>query len=186
MRRRSSIALVAVLALAGCGGGGGDASGKPTGTATASTAATTAATTAADAKAACSRGVTAGQPGVVSVTCDGPAHIKIQVGDVTKDLIGGECKSADGAWSAAVGVVIDKTGAHGAYAGPRVDAVTVNDTPAHGKGTAQATIDGKNYYVLARADLTLSADRKTAHLEGFSDPTSDAPNVKLVVDVACG
>jgi hypothetical protein len=122
----------------------------------------------------------------VSVTCDGPAHIKIQVGDVTKDLSGGECKSAGAVWSAAAGVVIDKTGTHGVYAGPQVDVVTVNNTSVPGKGTAQATIDGKNYYALARADLTLSADRKTAHLEGFSDPTSDAPNVKMTIDVTCG
>ena len=192
MKRQLSISLLAVVLLAGCSSGGpathvaaGTTAGGATAnqSASASTSTDTGTGTAAD--QACTGGVAADAPGVVSVTCDGPADIRIQAGSVAKDIHGGRCQSAGDVWSATVGVIIDATGSHGTYAGPKVDVVTVNNTATHGKGTIQATVDGKQYFNLGDATVTLSADGKTAHFSGASDRLSDAPGAKIVVDVTC-
>lgn len=203
MRRELSIAVLAGMLLAGCssgttsangptGGGSPTTSGSPTagdspattGSPVASAAPSSPGGGGGAADASCSGGLTGTEPGVQSVTCDGSAEIRIQAGDVTKDLHGGTCQSAAGVWSATVGVLIDETGLHGTYKGPPVSGITVNDT-ADGKGTIQADLDGKDYFALGTAKLTLSPDKKTAHIEGTSDPNSGAPGAKLVVDVTC-
>jgi hypothetical protein len=175
--------LLAVAPLTACSSSKAAAAGGGTPTTTTSAQSTQAA--AATGGAACSGGLTGGEPGVVSVTCDGPADIRIQVGSVTEDLHGGRCQSAGDIWSASVGVVVDKSGAHGKYAGPPVTSVAINNTSEAGKATVQAALDGKVYFALGTAALTLSADQKTAHIVGTSDPLSDAPNAKITVDVTC-
>src|SRR5207244_6326136 len=102
----------------------------------------------------------------------------------SKDLRGGTCRSAGDLWSVAAGVIIDVTGTHGKYQGPPVDSVAVNNT-ASGKGTIQVVLNGKNYFDLGTATLTLSADKKTAHLEGTGDSISDGPNEQIIMDVTC-
>jgi len=133
----------------------------------------------------CSGGLKGTEPGVVRITCDGPAEIKIQAGDVSRDLRGGKCQSASDVWSAAVGVVINETGIGDKYTGPPVEVVTVNNTSTAGKATVQAVLGGKHYYDLGNAALTLAPDGRTAHIEGASDQASDAPGARLVVDVTC-
>lgn len=121
----------------------------------------------------------------MSITCDGAAEIKISAGGVVKDMRGGRCQSAGDVWSATVGVIIDRTGTTGKYTGPTVDNVTVNNTNTPGKATVQASLNGKLYYDLGGAKLTLSADKKTAHIVGVSDRLSDAPKAPMTVDVTC-
>jgi hypothetical protein len=176
----------AVLMLAGCGSGGGTPSGAGP-TVAGSTAATSGGSpdSAANGDPACSAGLTGTEPGVVRISCDGTADIRIQVAGANKDIRGGSCQSAGDVWSAAAGVVIDRTGVHGTYAGPPVDSVAVNNTAAPGKATIQVALGGKLYYDLGGAALTLSTDRKTAHLEGTSDRLSDGPNDKITIDVTC-
>jgi hypothetical protein len=171
----------ALLMLAGCSSGSTPpASGgaAPSGGAPASAGG-------AAASSACSGGLKGGEPGVVRIMCDGSAEIKIQAGDVTRDMHGGKCLSAGDVWSVGVGVITNQTGVGDAYAGPPVEVVTVNNTSTPGKATIQATIGGKRYYDLGNASLTRPADGKTAHVEGTSDRASDAPGAKLVVDVTC-
>ena len=122
---------------------------------------------------------------MVRITCDGTAEIKIQAGDVSRDMHGGRCQSAADVWSAAVGVVINETGIGDKYTGPPVEVVTVNNTSTAGKATIQAVLGGKHYYDLGNATLSLAAGGKTAHIEGTSDRASDAPGARLVVDVTC-
>lgn len=185
MRRELSIAVLVGLLLTGCSSGPAKANGPAGGNPTATGSPTTGAGTGRGASdASCSSGLTGNEPGVVSVTCNGSAEIKIQAGGVTKDLHGGTCQSAAGVWSATIGVLIDATGLHGTYNGPPVSGITVNNT-ASGKATIQADLDGKLYYDLGSATLTMSADQKTAHIEGTSDPNSDAPGAQIVVDVTC-
>ncbi|MCU7727429.1 hypothetical protein ODJ79_27165 [Actinoplanes sp. KI2] len=153
--------------------------------ATAAGAAAGPSTTARTTDKACSGGLSGQESGVVRITCGGPATIRITVGDVSRVLHGGECHAAGGVWSAAVGVIIDATGVHGKYAGPPVSNVVVNDTATPGRGTIQSMLDGKLYFVLGDAVMKVSADRKSAHLEGRSDRASDAPGAKLTVSVTC-
>jgi hypothetical protein len=134
---------------------------------------------------ACSGGLSGQESGVVRVTCGGPATIRITVGSVSRDLHGGECHSAGGVWSAAVGVIIDVTGTHGKYSGPPVNNVVVSDTATPGRGTIQSVLDGKTYFVLGDAVMKVSSDRKSARLEGTSDRASDAPGAKITVSVTC-
>jgi len=179
MRRHLPLfVIVALLLTAGCSSGS-----TPTGPG-GGTAATSGTATAAG-SSTCSGGRKGGEPGVVRITCDGPADIKIQAGDVSRDLRGGKCQSAGDVWSAAVGVVINETGIGDAYTGPPVEVVTVNNTSTAGKATVQAVIGGKHYYDLGTAALTLAPDGRTAHIEGTSDKASDAPGARLVVDVTC-
>jgi hypothetical protein len=133
----------------------------------------------------CAGGLSGQEPGVVRITCGGPATIRITVGAVRRELHGGECHSTGDVWSAAVGVIIDLTGAHGTYSGPPVNNVAVNDTTTPGRGTIQSVLDGKTYFVLGDAVMTVSSDRKSAHLEGTSDRASDAPGAKITVSVTC-
>jgi len=184
MKRRASIIVIAAGLLAGCSSGAATStpSGSNQGGATKPAAVQSSA--AAD-TSACSGGLKGSEPGVVSITCDGPAEVKITAADITRDLHGGRCQSAGGVWSVTVGVIIDRTGLHGKYAGPQVDSVTVNNTDTAGKATVQATLGGKLYYDLGEAKLTLSADQKTAHVVGVSDHTSDAPKAPITVDVTC-
>jgi hypothetical protein len=149
------------------------------------TASTSGSPTAAAGSSTCSGGLKGTEPGVVRITCDGPAEIRIQAGDVRRDLHGGKCQSAGDVWSAAVGVVINETGIGDKYTGPPVEVVTVNNTSTAGKATVQAVIGGKHYYDLGNAALTLAPDGKTAHVEGTSDQASDAPGARVVVDVTC-
>jgi hypothetical protein len=185
MMRRLSISICLIASLAACSSNGSAPSTNAGNTPAAPTSTGAAATTTATGDADCAKGVTASDPGVVDVFCGGPANIRIQAGSVTKDLRGGSCHSAGGVWSASVGVVVDVTGAHGAYKGPSVDNIVVNNTTTAGKGTIQAVLGGKHYFVLGTAKLTVSADGKTAHATGKSDPASDAPNAAVVVDVTC-
>lgn len=168
--------------LGACSGGGspaGGSAGAPT-----PSAPPVVATSAPDTKA-CSGGLTGSESGVVRVTCNGTADVKIQVPGTSRELRGGQCQSAGGVWSVSVGVVIDETGLHGAYTGPPVDVVTVNNTSTAGKATIQAVLGGKHYFDLGTAALTLSADQKTAHVVGTGDHDSDAPGGAITVDVTC-
>jgi hypothetical protein len=167
---------VALLASCSSGGSGGSSATGP---------APSGGTTVAGGNADCSHGLTGTEPGVIRVTCNGPAEIKIQAGAVSRDLHGGRCQQAAGAWSAAVGVVIDEAGVSGKYTGPAVEVITINNTDKPGKGTIQAVLGGKHYSVLGTATLNLSADQQTAHAEGTSEQLSDVPGAKIVVDVAC-
>ena len=186
MRRQVSIALIAVALLAGCASNGKTTADDSTKTQPATGSATTTSAAAGSADStACSGGLKGTEPGVIRITCDGTADIKIQAGSVSKDMRGGSCQQADGVWSAAVGVVIDATGTQGKYTGPPVDSITVNNTSTGGKATIQAKLGGKTYFDLGTATLSLSSDGKTAHIEGASDHLSDAPGAKLVVDVTC-
>jgi hypothetical protein len=169
------------MVLAGCGSGGG----TPSGTGSAAAIGGGSPSSAAKGDPACSGGLTGTEPGVVRISCDGTADIRIQVAGASKDIRGGSCRSAGDVWSAAAGVIIDSTGVHGTYTGPPVDSVAVNNTAAPGKATIQVALGGKLYYDLGGAALTLSPDKKTAHLEGTSDRLSDGPNDKITVDITC-
>ena len=50
---------------------------------------------------------------------------------------------------------------------------------------ASALLGGKHYFDLGNATMTVSADQKSAHLDGTGDRLSDAPNKKITVDVTC-
>ena len=179
MKRLLSLAAAMTLLLGGCStsAGTGAANKNPAPGPTTSSAGNTG--------AACTGGAKETDPGIVRITCAGPAEIRIQAGTVSKDLHGGMCQSAGDVWSANVGVIVDETGAHGAYAGPPPTNVAVNNTAAAGKATIQAELDGKHYFDLGNATITLSNQGKTAHLEGTSEALSDAPNAKITVDVTC-
>jgi hypothetical protein len=178
MRRRAPLITVLVLLLPGCSSGGGAAGPTPTVAGSSSVAASAG-------NAACSGGLTGKEPGVVRITCDGTAVVRITAGGVSREMHGGVCHAAAGIWSAAVGVIIDATGTHGTYTGPAVDSVAVNDTSTPGRGTIQALLGGKHYFDLGNATMTVSADKKSAHLDGTGDRLSDAPNEKITVDVTC-
>jgi hypothetical protein len=87
-------------------------------------------------------------------------------------------QSTPDVWSAAVGVIVDRTGTDGTYAGPVVHNVTVNDTSTPGRGTIQSSLGGKLYFDLRNAATTIAPDRKSAQLEATSEQASDAPNAK--------
>jgi hypothetical protein len=178
MGRHFLFAAAALALLAGCSSGSGPApvtAGQPTAT-----------TPSAQAdNRACDAGLKGTEPGVIRISCDGPAEVRIQAGAVTKDLHGGRCQSAAGIWGVAVGVIIDETGTQGKYDGPPVTGITINNTSTPGKATIQADLDGKQYFDLGDATLTLSGEGATAHVAGVSDPLSDAPGAKITVDVTC-
>jgi hypothetical protein len=193
MRRQISISLLALALLTGCssGGGGSNGSGSNSGGGSPAGTGASAATSSAPGGAgagtndACSHGVKPGDPGVVDVNCGGTAEVKIQVDAISKDLQGGTCHNLPGqVWSLAVGVIVDITGQHGTYAGPQVDTieVTTNDFKA---ATVQGRLDGKLILSNDDAKITVSADGKTAHVEGVGDRNSDTPNAKITVDVTC-
>jgi hypothetical protein len=191
MKRALPLAVVVLLAVTGCGGGTG--SSGTGGAATTGSGAQTSSSAAAgngsgggaQADAACSGGLTGKEPGVVRITCDGTAVIRVRVAGTSKDFHGGVCRSAGEVWSVGAGVVIDATGTHGSYTGPAVDSVAVNNTSTAGKGTIQVALAGKHYFDLGGAAMTLSADKKTAHLDGTGDRLSDGPGQKITVDVTC-
>jgi hypothetical protein len=133
----------------------------------------------------CSGGLTGNEPGVARITCGGAATIHVRAGRADKEFHGGECHSAGDVWSAAAGVVIDATGSHGTYTGKPVDSVAVNNTDTPGRGTIQVMLDGKNYYDLGEATMTLATGGKSAHIRGTSDRLSDAPGARITVDVTC-
>jgi hypothetical protein len=181
MRRHLALtAAMAVLLLAGCSASGG-ATNSGTGQVPSQPATAASATGNND----CSGGLKGGEPGVVRITCNGTAELRLQAGSVTRDMHGGECHAAAGVWSASVGVVIDETGTSPGYSGPPVDNIAVNNTNTPGKATIQAVIGGKHYFDLGNATLTLSSDSKTAHIAGTSENASDAPGTKIIVDVIC-
>jgi hypothetical protein len=183
MRSIFIIAIAAAGLLAGCSSSPAAApksASTPVGGATPSASAPT---TTADASA-CSGGLTRPQEGVVSITCNGSAELKVSVNGSTTDLHGGVCQSGGGVWSATAGVLLDETGLNGTYSGPPVSDITVNNT-ADGKATIQVEIAGKHYFNLGTAKLQLSADKQTAHIEGAGDHLSDAPGAKIVIDVTC-
>jgi hypothetical protein len=136
-------------------------------------------------KRACTGGLTGAEPGVVRITCDGTATIRVQAGDASREFHGGVCHSAGDIWSAAAGVVIDATGAHGTYAGPSVDSIAVNNTATPGKGTIQVLLGSRHYYDLGEAAMAVTAGGTSAHIEGTSHQLSDAPGAKITVDVTC-
>jgi hypothetical protein len=182
MRSRLTLGVAtAVLALAGCSDAGGATNGA-TGPVPSPPATTG---SAAASNKDCSGGLTGREQGVARISCSGTAEVKLQAGSVARDMHGGECHSAAGVWSVLVGVVVDETGSSGAYTGPAVDYIEANNTNTPGRATVQAVIGGKHYYDLGHASLTLSSDSKTAHIEGSGESSSDAPGVKITVDVTC-
>jgi hypothetical protein len=178
--RRAAVTLLGLLVLAGCSQG----APAPDGTSGAPSR-TAAAGSAAAADQSCTGGLKGTEPGVVRITCDGTATIRVQAGGTSKDFHGGVCHSAGDVWSAAAGVVIDATGVHGTYTGPPVDSVAVNNTATGGKGTIQLVLGGKHYFDLGNATITLAAGGTGARLEGTSEKLSDAPGAKITVDVTC-
>lgn len=177
--------MIVTLTLSGCSSAATHSSApQATAPASAAATATSTATGAADASA-CSGGLNGSESGVVSIDCGGTAEIKFQAGSANLDMHGGTCRSGGGVWSASVGVLLDDTGLHGTYSGPKVNSIVVSDTDTKGKATIQADIGGTHYYDLGNATLTRSADGKTAHVAGVGDTLSDAPNVPIVVDVTC-
>jgi hypothetical protein len=175
--------LLGLLLLTGCSqgapkaapGGASGSGGVPSHTAAGS----------APADRACTGGLNGTEPGVVRITCDGTATIRVQAGDTGKDFHGGVCHSAGDVWSAAAGVVIDATGVHGTYTGPPVDSVAVNNTTTGGKGTIQLVLGGRHYFDLGNATIALAAGGKGARLEGRSEKLSDAPGAEITVEVTC-
>jgi hypothetical protein len=189
MARSIAVARFALLLVAAGGLGAACSTGSAAPAATAVAAATPAGHRSEAARAtdkACSGGLSGQEPGVARITCGGPATIRITAGGVSRDLHGGECHTTGEVWSAAAGVIIDVTGTHGKYSGPPVNNVVVNDTTTPGRGTIQSVLDGKTYFVLGDAVMKISADRKSARLEGKSDRASDAPGAKITVSVTCG
>jgi hypothetical protein len=181
--RFAAAALLGTCALAGCSQPG---TSSPSATPDSpSTPVAPPVTTARPANQDCTGGLTGNAPGVTRITCDGNATIHVQAGAVNKDFHGGVCHSAGDVWSAAAGVVIDSTGAHGAYTGPPVDSIAVNNTNTPGKGTIQVSLSGKLYYDLGEATMTVAAGGKSAHIDGTSHRMSDAPGAKITVDVTC-
>jgi hypothetical protein len=181
MRRHLPLCATVLFLLAGCSTG----STPPASGGATPSGGTSAGTSGPAGGSACSGGLKGGEPGVVRITCDGPAEIKIQAGDVSRDMHGGRCQSAADVWSAAVGVVINETGIGDKYTGPPVEVVTVNNTDTPGKATIQAVLAGKHYYDLGTATIIVAAGGKSAHIEGTSDKASDAPGARIVVDVTC-
>jgi len=179
------VTLLGALVLAGCSQGGPTPKATPGGTTGSDTASSPATGSAAAADQGCTGGLKGTEPGVVRITCDGTATIRVQAGGTGKDFHGGVCHSAGDVWSAAAGVIIDATGVHGAYTGPPVDSVAVNNTATGGKGTIQLALGGRHYFDLGNATMTLAAGGKGAHLEGTSEKLSDAPGAKITVDVSC-
>jgi hypothetical protein len=185
----AALTLLVPLLLAGCSGGmvsvgGSGGSGGSRGSAGSAGGGISA----GDARAgyqACTGGLKGTEPGVVRITCDGTATIRVQAGGAGKDFHGGVCHSVGDVWTASAGVIIDETGTGPKYTGPPVDSVAVNNTSASGKGTIQLTLGGKHYFDLGGATVTLAAAGKSAHLEGTSEKLSDAPGAKIVIDVAC-
>ena len=180
--------MLALAFLAGCssgGGGTGTGGGNPAGSGAPVATTSAAGGAGASTNDACSHGVKPGDPGVVDVNCGGTAEVKTQVDTLSKDLQGGTCHNIPGQiWSLAIGVIIDITGQHGQYAGPQVDTieVTTNDFKA---ATVQGRLDGKLILSNDDAKISVSADGKTAHVEGVGDRNSDTPNAKITVDVTC-
>ena len=178
--------LLGLLVLAGCSQGGPAPKAAPGGTnGSGGTPSGTAAAGSAAANQACTGGLKGTEPGVVRITCDGTATIRVQAGGTSKDFHGGTCHSAADVWSAAAGVIIDATGVHGSYTGPPVDSVAVNNTATAGKATIQLVLGGKHYFDLGNATITLAAGGKGARLDGTSEKLSDAPGAKITVDVTC-
>jgi hypothetical protein len=181
--RLAAAALLCTCALAGCSQPGSSTpSAKPDGP---SAHIAPSAATPGPVDKDCTGGLTGDAPGVVRITCDGTATIHVQAGEVNKDFHGGVCHSAGDIWSAAAGVIIDSTGAHGTYTGPPVDSIAINNTNIPGKGTIQVTLSGKQYYDLGEATMSLTSGGKAAHIEGTSHRLSDAPGAKITVDVTC-
>jgi hypothetical protein len=180
MRSTIIVAAAAIGLLAGCSSDHPNSSPAAVGTTGSSNASASRPTN----DTACNGGLNGGEDGVVSITCAGPAELKVTVNGSTTDLHGGTCQSGGGVWSATVGVLLDETGMQGTYSGPPVDDITVNDT-ADGKATVQVTIGDKHYFALGTASLKLSADQKSAHIDGTTDHLSDAPGTPIVVDVTC-
>jgi hypothetical protein len=174
------VTLLGLLVLAGCSSGGPTPKAAPSGT---SAPSPTAGGSAVD--QACTGGLKGTEPGVVRITCDGTATIRVQAGGTSKDFHGGVCHSAGDVWSAAAGVVIDATGVHGTYTGPPVDSVAINNTATAGKGTIQLVLGGRHYFDLGNATITPAGGGKGARLEGTSEKLSDAPGAKITVDVTC-
>ncbi|HEY7223778.1 MAG TPA: hypothetical protein VH561_09335 [Micromonosporaceae bacterium] len=177
-----ALAALALGALVACSSGGTNA---PTGGPAPGD--TTAPGAGGGATDACSKGLTVGDPGVVSIRCDGTATVTITVGSAASTIAGGTCYDTADGWTAAFGVVVDRegVGGNGAYTGPNVDNVAINTTDQPGKATIQAVIDGKVVYDLGNATVSFAADKKTAHLQGTSESTSDSPGAALVVDITC-
>ena len=200
MRRSILLVLTAAISTGTVAGCSGHPSTGPTGSSTTAST-TTAASTAASPPATagspasggskgagdrpCAGGLAAGQPGVLSVTCTGTADVRIQVAGLDRDIHGGVCRTAADIWTVAVGVIIDRTGTHGTYTGPPVDSVTVNNTTTPGKATIQAVLDGKLYFDLGNAQLTLTDGGRAAHVAGISESASDAPKAPITVDITC-
>jgi hypothetical protein len=181
--RRAAVTLLGVLVLAGCSQGGPAPKAAPDGSGGAPSRTAEAGSAVAD--QACTGGLKGTEPGVVRITCDGTATIRVQAGGTGKDFHGGVCHSAGDVWSAAAGVIIDATGVHGSYTGPPVDSVAVNNTATAGKGTIQLVLGGRHYFDLGSATITLTAGGKGARLDGTSEKLSDAPGAKITVDVTC-
>jgi hypothetical protein len=179
----AAAALLSMCTLAGCSHAvnSSAASARPPGPATPAASPAAAAPNNQD----CTGGLAGNEPGVARITCNGSATIRVRVGSAGKDFHGGECRSAGDIWSAAAGVVIDATGMHGKYRGPSVDSIAVNNTDSPGKGTIQVMLNGKHYYDLGEAKMTLTDGGKKAHLQGTSHQLSDAPGAKITVDVTC-
>ncbi len=141
---------------------------------------------AGDEHSACRAGLTGNEPGVVNVSCDGSAEIRVRAGADAWDVKGGHCATTGDYFSASAGVIVDVKGLRGAaFKGRPPNAVTVNNTDTPGKGTIQVTLDGKNLFDLGEATLSLPADRKSAHLTGTSGKLSDSPGTKITVDITC-
>ena len=179
--------LLGLLVLAGCSQSGPPAKSAPGGASGSGGApsVTAAAGSAAAADQACTGGLKGTEPGVVRITCDGTATIRVQAGVTSKDFHGGVCHSAGDVWSAAAGVVVDAAGVHGTYTRPPVDSVAVNNTATRGKGTIQLVLGGKHYFDLGNAAITLVGGGKGARVEGTSEQLSDAPGAKITIDVTC-
>ena len=171
MNSRQIAVAVAALAVAACGGssGGGPAA-----------APATVAPAATPANSPCTGGHKLGEPGVVTIACDGSAVLKVS-GSANGQVSGGTCKTASGLFVANAGVVVDHT-----FTGPKPNFLSVNTPPQGGGGpdtAATVVMDGKLYGGSGRfgGTTTFSADHKSLQFKGTADTGGD----QVTIDVTC-
>jgi hypothetical protein len=168
---RLAVAAAVVALTAACGGG---SSGSP------AAAPATSAPAATPANSACTAGLKLGQPGVVTIACDGTAVMKVS-GSANGQISGGTCTTAAGLFVVNAGVVVDHT-----FTGPKPNFLSVNTPPQGGGGpdtAATVVMDGKLYGGSGRfgGTTTFSADLKSLEFKGTADTGGD----QVTIDVTC-
>ncbi len=179
MTLRSSllIAILIVVAVA-CGGGTPGTSGSTNGgSASGSTPPPAPAGPAGN--AACLQGTKLGQPGVITIICDGTAVLKVS-GAANGQISGGRCSNSGGLLVANAGIATDHN-----FQGQRPNFLSVNTPPGGGGGqdtAATVIMDGKFFGDSGRfgGTATVSSDQKTIQFKG-----SASNGDQVAIDVTC-